>query len=127
MGRLEVAHNPTREAELSSENIGQDVRVLATKGAVDLVIRAHNGTDVTVFHNSLERQGIDLLQGAFVKLRIDLKPVLLLCVHIVVLGGGDDGVSLNSLNIATGHLPRQHRILPKRLEQATEGGDAGDV
>ena len=127
MGRLEVAHHPARKAELPSENIGQDVRVLATKGAVDLVVRAHDRTDATVFYSSLERQGVDLLQGTLVELRIDLKPILLLCVHVVVLGGGDDGVPLNALDVAGGHLPHQHRVLPKRLEQATEAGDARDV
>ena len=127
MGRLEVAHHPAREAELTSENLGQDVRVLATKGAVDLVVRAHDRTDMAVFHSSLERQRVDLLQGTFVELRIDLKPVFLLRVHVVVLGGGDDGVTLNALNVASGHLPRQHGVLPKRLEQATENWDASDV
>ena len=82
---------------------------------------------MAVFHSSLERQRVDLLQGTFVELRIDLKPVFLLRVHVVVLGGGDDGVTLNALNVASGHLPRQHGVLPKRLEQATENWDASDV
>src|SRR5438270_13124349 len=101
--------------------------MLTAKGAVDLVIRTHNSTNASVFYSSLERQGVDFLQGTFVKLCIDLKPVLLLCVHVVVLGGGDDGMPLNALDIASSHPPHQHRVLPKRLEQATEERDASDV
>ena len=58
---------------------------------------------------------------------IDHQPVLLLRVHVVVLGGGDDGVTLDALDVASRHLPRQHGILPKRLEQAAEYWDADDV
>ncbi len=113
MGRLEVAHDPASEVKLFLENLGQDVPIFATIGAVDLVIRTHDGTDVTVLHSSLEWQGVDLLQGTFVKPCIDLKPVLLLCVHVVVLGRGDDRMTLNALDVASGHLSRQHRVFPK--------------
>src|SRR3989442_12617622 len=82
---------------------------------------------MTVFHGSLERQRVDLLQSALVELRINLEPVLLLRVHVVVLGGGNDGVTLDALDVASRHLPRQHGILPKRLEQAAEYWDADDV
>lgn len=77
MGRLEVAYYPAWKAELLFENLGQDVWVFAAIGAIDLVIRAHDGTDMAVFYSGLERKRINLLQGAFVELCIDFEPILL--------------------------------------------------
>src|SRR5947209_427412 len=82
---------------------------------------------MTVLHCHHEWQRIDLLQRALVEQRVDLEPVLLLRVHVVVLGGSHDGVALNTLNIANGHLPCEDRILPQSLKQATKDGDASDV
>src|SRR2546430_10589720 len=95
--------------------------------AVHLVVRAHNCTDMTILHGNLEWKRVDLLQGPFVELYVDLEPVLLLCIHIVVFGGGDDRIALDALDVASRHLSRKPRILPKRLEQTTERWNARDI
>src|SRR5437660_8183739 len=76
---------------------------------------------------SLERQCVDFLQRTLIELCVDPEPVLFLCIHVVVLGGSHDGVALNTLNIASRHLPCEHRFLPQSLEQATKDGDASDI
>ena len=127
MRRLEVAHHPAGEAQLLLENVGQQVRILTGVDTVDLVVRPHRRASMAVLYCHLERQRVDLLQRALVEPRIDHQPVLLLRVHVVVLGGGHDGVALDTLDGAHGHLPRQNGILSKCLEQAPVGGDARKV
>ncbi len=127
MRRLKVAHHPSLEAQLLLEDPGQQVRVLAAVGAVDLVIRAHDRAHLTFLYRHCERQCVDFLQRALVELSVDYVPVVLLRVHVVVLGSSNDMMTLDPLDVASGYLPGQHGILSESLEQATEDGDPGDV
>src|SRR5205823_4170127 len=81
----------------------------------------------TIPHSHLERQRIDLLQRALVELGVNLEPILFLRVHVVVLRSRDDRMTLDALDVVSGHLPGQQRILPKSLEQTTESWDASDI
>src|SRR5438034_11404158 len=111
MRRLEVTHHPACEAHLLPENLAEQVRVLAGVDAVDLVIRSHRRTNLTILRRYRERKRVDLLQRALIELRIDLETVLLLRVHIVVLGGGHDVAALDTLDGAYGYPPLQDWFL----------------
>ena len=87
------------------EDVGEQVTVLAGVNTIHLVKRAHHRTNLAILHRRLERWCVDLLQRAFVELRVSLEPVLLLGVHLVVLGGRHDGMALDALDVGNGHLP----------------------
>ncbi len=79
--------------------------VLAGVNTIHLVKCAHHRTNLAILRCRLERWGVDLPQRALVELRVSLEPVLLLGVHVVVLGGRHDGMALDALDVANGHLP----------------------
>src|SRR2546427_8002819 len=119
MRRFKVAHHPSLEAQLLLEDLGQQVRVLAAVGAVDLVIRSHDCAHLTVLYHHCERQRVDFLQRALVELSVDYVPVVLLRVHVVVLGSSNDMMTRDPLDVTSSYRPGQHGILSSRLEPAT--------
>ena len=128
MQGAEVGHHESGEAELAFEQVPTGGGVLAGVGAVDLVVGAHHRAQLGPLDHRLERERVDLVQGALVDDRVlpDVA-VGLLVVAGVVLEGRDDVALLDRPHVRGHQLRVQDRVLARALGDPTEPGLTGDV
>lgn len=109
----EICHHETLETPLLTQDLGQEVQVLACPLAVHAVVCAHHRVDATLDHLPEVRE-VHAVQGLLVDLHVDGEPGVLHGVQRIVLDAGQHPRS-RALRERRAHCPDQHRLLAVRL------------
>ena len=115
-----VGDHDTVEAPLGVERRLEQV-VLGHRDTVDGVVCAHDRPCASL-HGALERQQVELSQGALVHPHVDREAVGLGVVRDVVLRRRGDAVALHPLDVGRAELAREPRVLAEALEVAAAEG-----
>ncbi|RMS15176.1 hypothetical protein ALP75_201252 [Pseudomonas syringae pv. actinidiae] len=102
---VEIAHDVALEAPLAFKNVGNEMMIFTRVLAVDLVVAAHDRSNIGVLDQRFEAGQIQLLHRAFVDLHIQIVPIRFLLVHQVMLGRSLHALHLNAI----GYRRRQNR------------------
>ena len=122
-----VAHHHAVEAPLVAQHVGEQPPVLAAVRPVEPVVAAHHGACSRSPHGRLERDEVQLAQGALVDLRRDRHPLELGVVADEVLDARGDALGLQTLDVGDGQLGGEHRVLAEALEVAPTDRGAMEV
>ena len=106
-----VGHHNTLVAPVFTQDFCQEVVVTHRKLAIDLVIRSHDGPRVTLAHGNLEAAQIEFAGSTLADTLIDAGTVGLLRVDGKVLGRHARTLALYAIDVGSGYLSCQQRIL----------------
>mmetsp|Transcript_99150 Transcript_99150/g.256326 ORF Transcript_99150/g.256326 Transcript_99150/m.256326 type:complete len:580 (+) Transcript_99150:1375-3114(+) len=125
--RAPVADDVSAEVELLAQEGLEELLVLAGVGAVDLVVRAHDGSRTRV-DGRLEGRHVDLVLRAVVHLDVHGHAADLLVVVEPVLDRRDDAPGLDLLDEGPHELAAEVGVLAGQgLEAAARAGHARDL
>ena len=100
-----VGHDEALESPIAFQNVGQQMRVLASVRSADQVVGAHHRLHVGVFHADFEGQQIAFAGTTLVDLNIGREARGLLIVQGKVLDSGDNVLVLDRLKVCALILP----------------------
>ncbi len=95
--------------------------------AVHLVVGRHHGPHIRLFHRSLERRQIDLVQRPLVDLLVDAVALVLLIIGVKMLDRGNHALALHALDVSHAQPGRQKWILAIALKVAAPQRHPVDV
>ena len=122
--RAPVGHDKTIKAPFSTGNIGEKLFVFRGVFTVYLVVCAHQGSRLALFHDMLKSLEIYLAEGALVYYRITEISVFFIVVASVVLNRGTDASVLNSTGQSCAHKSADERILGEVFKASAAEGVA---
>ena len=126
VARPPVCHHEAFKAPVAPQHVLQQVGVLATELAVDLVVGAHHAGDAG-FDGSFKRRQVEFMQGAFVDSGVDGEAILFLVVGGEMFDGGHHAVLLDAFNLGGNDGAGQQRIFAKGFEIAAGVGHAYQI
>ena len=114
-------------APIAAEDVLHQVHILVGVGAVELVVRGHDGARLALFDGDLEPGEVDLAQGALVDDGVDDHAALLLVVGGKVLDAAGDALLLDAAHVRRSHFAGEVRVLREVLEVTAAQRAALDV
>ena len=114
--RAPVRHHNALIPPLIPEDLVEQMMVLAAERSLHLVVSAHDGPRLRLFHRRLESCQIDLPQRSLIDYGIHAHAVSLLIIHGEMLQAGTHTHTLHTIDMAFCHMPRQIGILGEILE-----------
>src|ERR1035441_6655415 len=127
MGSAPVRHEHSLEGPVALEDLVVEPVVGAAVGAVDTVVRAHDGPRMALLHGRAERGEVDLAQGPLADVLVDGAALGLLVVRRKMLHRRDDALALDARRDLAGEHAREERVLRQVLEVAPVLGHPVDV
>ena len=123
-----VGQDKAAVSPVGLEHVGQEPRIFAGVGSVDLIVGAHDGAGLSALDRDLEGKKIGLAGRRAVDPDVEPAAVGLPVVEREVLDGRQDAaVGLHAVDHRAGHQPGQQRILGKIFEVPPAARIANEV
>jgi len=122
-----IGHKQAFKTPLFASDFGQQLRVFAGVGAVELVVGTHHGPGLRLADDDLKRPQEDLAQSALIDDRVIDHPAEFLVVGSEVFQADARALALDAVDVGTCQFPCHEGIFGKVLKVAPVEGVALDV